>query len=543
MSQTNSTAASAGTVSLCVALSRITGFARTWAMAYALGATFLSSSYQVANNLPNQLYELVMGGMLVTAFLPVYIEMRRKGGRRGGREYASALFTLVVILLGIVSVAGMVFPQAIIYTQSFMSDQDAMGTAVLLFQFFSIQTVFYGASSVVSGLLNAHREYFWSSVAPIANNVIVIATFLLYAVVAPSHPAEALYIIALGNPLGVVAQFAIQVPHLHRAGIKLTFRLRMPAGALRETLRIGAPAMLVMGFSFVTVSVMNAASYCFADNGPSVIAYARLWYTLPYSFLAIPITTVMFTELSEMHAEGNIRGLVRGIQSGTAQIMFLLIPFMLYLIVFADPLVALYHMGAFEADRIGQIADFLAALALALPFYGVSSYLQKIFSTLRRMGVYAVLSIVSSVVQVVFTLGFAFGAQAGMALPLESVAWGSVLFYGVLDVSAFIYLRWFYPFLHFRSIFRASLRGLVMGGAGAVAGAAVLAGLQPLMGTAAQSIPGAFALLLVGGVVSLAVTFGIALKRDVPEAALVRSFADKFQRLGRRLLRRSGGRG
>ena len=91
MSQTNSTAASAGTVSLCVALSRITGFARTWAMAYALGATFLSSSYQVANNLPNQLYELVMGGMLVTAFLPVYIEMRRKGGRRGGREYASEI--------------------------------------------------------------------------------------------------------------------------------------------------------------------------------------------------------------------------------------------------------------------------------------------------------------------------------------------------------------------------------------------------------------------------------------------------------------------
>ena len=60
--------ASAGIMSVCVLLSRITGFARTWAMAFALGSTFLSSSYQVANNLPNMLYELVMAGMLVTAF-------------------------------------------------------------------------------------------------------------------------------------------------------------------------------------------------------------------------------------------------------------------------------------------------------------------------------------------------------------------------------------------------------------------------------------------------------------------------------------------
>lgn len=78
-------ARSAGIISICVALSRITGFIRTWSMAFALGATFLSSSYQVANNLPNQLYELVMGGMLVTAFLPVYISIKKKAGKEADR--------------------------------------------------------------------------------------------------------------------------------------------------------------------------------------------------------------------------------------------------------------------------------------------------------------------------------------------------------------------------------------------------------------------------------------------------------------------------
>ena len=64
-----------------IIISRITGFARTWVMGIAFGVSFLASSYNIANNLPNMLYELVMGGMLVTAFLPVYMEARRSGGR------------------------------------------------------------------------------------------------------------------------------------------------------------------------------------------------------------------------------------------------------------------------------------------------------------------------------------------------------------------------------------------------------------------------------------------------------------------------------
>ena len=132
---------SAALISICTIISRITGFARTWAMAFALGSTLLSSSYQVANTLPNQLYELVCGGMIVTAFLPVYVSVKKKLGQRAGNEYASNLLTLVVLLLGAVSLLCMLFPSAAIYTQSFYSDQSQMATSVFFFQFFAIQIV------------------------------------------------------------------------------------------------------------------------------------------------------------------------------------------------------------------------------------------------------------------------------------------------------------------------------------------------------------------------------------------------------------------
>lgn len=529
-----SVAKSASIISICVAISRITGFARTWSMAFALGATFLSSSYQVANNLPNQLYELVMGGMLVTAFLPVYISIKKKSGDRASNEYASNLLTLVVLALGVVTALCMIFPQAIVYTQSFMTEQSDMGTAVLLFQFFAIQTVFYGASTMLSGLLNANREYLWSSAAPIFNNLVVIATFLVYAVMAPGNPEGALYVIAIGNPAGVLLQVLIQLPALKRCGIRLRPRVSLSDPGLKETLSLGIPAVAITVFSFITVSVMNAASYAFADNGPSVIAYARLWYTLPYSFLAIPITTAMFTELSDMQSDGNIAGVMKGVQTGTCQILFLLAPFMLYLIVFAEPLVTLYHTGAFTADRIGQIAGFLGGLALALPFYGVLAYMQKVFSSIRRLGVFAWFNVIASVIQVVLTLGAAYGFQAGIPVPIESIAWASAIYYVVVDGLSLIYLRVRFGGFSILAILRSLLLGLVLGALGALAGAAVLFGCSLLFAESMSQIWAALICVISGGIVSLAVTFGIALAAKIPDAALINSFASAFtRRLGR----------
>ncbi len=517
-------ARSASIISICVALSRITGFIRTWSMAFALGATFLASSYQVANNLPNQLYELVMGGMLVTAFLPVYLSVKKKAGTEASNAFASNLLTLVILVLGVVTALCMIFPQAIVYTQSFMTEQSDMGTAVLLFQFFAIQTVFYGASTILSGLLNANREYLWSSVAPIFNNLVVIATFVAYAVVAPTNPEAALYIIAVGNPAGVLLQVLIQIPALARCGIRLRPRVDLKDPWLMDAVKLGVPAIAVTIFSFVTVSVMNAASYAFADNGPSVIAYARLWYTLPYSFLAIPITTAMFTELSDMHAEGNVAGVMRGVQTGTCQILFLLAPFMLYLIVFASPLVTLYHTGAFTADRIGQIAGFLAALALALPFYGVLAYMQKVFSSVRKLGVFAWFNVIASVIQVVLTLGAAWAFQAGVPVPIESIAWASAVFYLVADVLSLIYLKAKFGGFSMLAILRSFALGLILGALGAVAGGAVLFGFEQVFAAEMTEIWAAFVCIVAGGVVSLIVTFGIALAAKMPEAALIRSF-------------------
>jgi putative peptidoglycan lipid II flippase len=526
------TARNATIISICTIISRITGFARTWAMAFALGATFLSSSYQVANNLPNQLYELVMGGMLATAFLPVYMSTKKQIGKKADTTYASNLLSIVVVGLGVLALICILFPAQIVYTQTFFSNQEEMQTSVFFFQIFAIQIVFYGASAIISGLLNANRDYIWGAIAPVFNNIIVIATFLIYAALAPTNQTLALWVVAIGNPLGVFVQLAVQLPGLKRNGIRLKFHINLKDPHIRETAALGLPALFITVLGFITVSVANAASYTFAENGPSVIAYSRLWFTFPYSFLAVPVATTMFTELSAMQAARNDKGVAKGILAGTSQIMFLMIPCAMYLIVFAEPLVTLYHVGAFTQDAIAQIQQYLAVMAIALPFYGVNTFIQMIFSSIRKMKACSVFMFAGSAAQVAAILAGVAAQNAGLPASINIIALATFISYFVSDGLAFAYLSKKYSKLGFsiKQLLKSCGKATICGLAGAIVGGAIFWALSAFVASPTGSIGLSLAYVIVAGLISIAVTFAPAIKFNFPEAAFVISIANKITR-------------
>ena len=518
---------SATLISACVLLSRITGFFRTWAMAFAMGSTLLASSYQVANNLPMMLYDMVIGGMLVTAFLPVYVSVKKDLGEKGGNEYASNLLTLTVIFVGAVSLLCSIFAPQLIFTQSFLSNQEAMGTSVFFFRFFAFQILFYAAGSIVSGLLNAHRDFLWSSIAPVFNNIVVIITFVLYALVAPNNPEAALWIIAIGNPLGVLLQLSIQLPALKRNGIHIRPRINLRDPALKETLSIGIPAVVVMVTSFMVVSVQNAAAYFVADNGPSIIAYARLWFTLPYAFLAVPITTAMFTELSELHANMNMDGFRAAIVNGARQIFFLTIPFAMFLVIFAYPLVNLYHAGAFTSEHVEGVATYLVFVAISLPFYGVNTYLQKAFSALRQLKRYAVYNIICTALQITFTLALATQPMFDWHVRMAIIALGDTLFFAVSDLLCAAYLHKTYGDFGIKKLATSIVQGLTLGALGTIAGLGVLVGLNAIAPYAGNILL-SLLYIVIAGSTAVAASFGVAIYRKVDA---VQPLANLFERI------------
>ncbi len=522
---------SALVISVCVMISRITGFIRTWAMGFAMGTTLLSSSYQVACNLPNQLYELVMGGMLVTAFLPVYMSLKAREGQRRASEYASTLLGIVVVALGAISVLCSVFAPQVVYTQMFLNSAGDRELVTYFFRFFAIQLLFYGISAVLGGILNAERDYLWSSAAPIANNVVVIAVMIAYVFIAPGNPDLGIEVIAIGTPLGVLTQMLILVPPIVRSGVRLRPRIDLHDPALRETLSLGLATIVVTVCSFVTVSVQNSAAMAVNTAGSSVLYYARQWFTLPYAFLSVPLTTTLFTELSDMAARGDREAVRESIVLGSRQSLFFMVPFALYLMTFAVPLVSLFCAGEFTEQSVRMVADYLRWMAVSLPFYALFMFMQKAFSAIRRMRFYAIVNVVVSVIQVVFTLLLPLGVGPWGGMGIDGIAVAQTMFFAFGDVGCYLFLRRYFGRIGMRSILRCALVSLALGAAGSAVGALVLAGLGALFGPVGSSIAKALAYVVAGGLPALAVTYGLSLALHVPESRYLSQVFARFRRV------------
>ena len=517
-------------ISVCVAISRITGFIRTWAMGLAMGTTLLSSSYQVACNLPNQLYELVMGGMLVTAFLPVYVSLRKREGEERANQYASTLMGIVLVFLGVVALLATLFAPQVVWTQMFFSPSGDRELVVYFFRFFAVQLLFYGVYAVAGGLLNSRSDYFWSSAAPIANNIVVIFAMFVYYFVSADSPDFAKLVLAVGTPLGVFVQMAMQVPALAKNGVHLKpWRINLHDPALRETLALGIPTLVVTLCSFATVSVQNAAAMAVSDAGSSVLYYARQWFTLPYAFLAVPVTTTLFTELAGMVADRDDAAVRRTIISGTQQNFFSMVPFMLYLIVFAVPLVSLFRAGSFDWTSVSLVSGYLAVMALSLPFYACFLFMQKVFSALRAMKQYAVCNLVVSVVQVVLTIVLCLGAGSWSGFGLAGVALAQIAFFVLGTVWCYAYLSKRLGGIGLKTLVGSFVSSLLVGAAGAAVGAVLIWALQAfVMPIEAGGIPWALACIVVGGLASLVVTYGLGVVLHVPGSAFIGRIVARF---------------
>ena len=517
--------------SLLVIISRITGFGRTMAQANALSGALMSvaSCYTVASNLPNMLYELVMGGMLITSFLPVYLSVRGKLGRTGAAAYASNLLSLVLIVMGVLSVACLIFAAPIVWTQSAGADAAFdFELAVWFFRFFAFEVILYGMSSVISGVLNAERDYWWSTAAPIVNNVITIASFSLYAFLVKGGVVgwrEALIILAVGNPLGVAAQVFIQLPALRRHGVRLRFRVDLHDPAIKETLTIGLPTLIIMLSSFPTNAVQSSCALQVTANGAAISYYARVWYVLPYSILVIPITTALFTELSNYRVAERMDAYRRTVASGIRKVGFTTIPCMLLLMTFAPYLVAV--LGGLDAEDAMLTATYLQVQSLALPFYGVSTYLQKVCSSLMRMKIYMVASVVAAVIQVAFCIVLTpiYGLYV---VPLSS----TFLFIAV-DVISLISIRREIGAFGLRSIVVPSLRAFGFGLLGSAVGWVVLHVLTFVLGEPSGTLMGI--LFVAGaGIPAIVASFGAAYMMGVSESPFFDGIFRRISRLPKR---------
>jgi len=526
-----SIARSTATMSVATTLSRVTGFVRMWAMALALGATGLTSAYNVANNIPNMVFELVAGGILSSLFIPTFMQVKAERGDDGAWKFASHVFNIFVLVLGVVAVIGTLFPQPFIWTQTFRdtgADTEAVRQAgEFFFRFFAIQVVVYGGGMVMQGLLNAQRRYLWPALGPVFNNLVVIATMLVVATMPLDKTS--MTVLGVGTTLGVVAMFAVMVPSLVRSEFRYTPAIGWRDPAVRRMMVLAVPTLIYVVTNLVAVSFRNASALAVAPNGPSILMYAWTFYQLPYGILAVALATAVFTEMSEAAGNADKHEFRTTFSRGLRGTALLILPASALLIALAVPLSSLYLIGRFHASDVPVVASALRWWAVGLVFFACMMFVLRAFYSLRDTRTPMLVNLATTTVHIggylVLTTGL--GAWAGLGINGVPIADG--IFYALQFGVLALLLRKRVGGFDLRGFSSSFVR---MALASAVAGAVAFA-LARALEPVADGVAGALLQLAIAGTAGIAVAFGAARLMGVHEVgAITRVVSRKLRRRG-----------
>jgi putative peptidoglycan lipid II flippase len=237
---------SSAIVGIGTALSRVTGFLRVAAIAYALGVTATAGVYSYANETPNIVYELLLGGVLTATLVPQFVRHLQQRDE----DATSAVVTVSMLALVAITIIGILLAPLIvdIYTLRVSgpgrAEQQELATKLL--RLFMPQMLFYGFTALATALLRARRRFAAAAFAPVLNNVVVIAIFLAlprvfdgpFTVRRVDNDTGLVLLLGLGTTAGVAAMALALIPALRGARVHLRFLASWKHAAVRTLIRL-----------------------------------------------------------------------------------------------------------------------------------------------------------------------------------------------------------------------------------------------------------------------------------------------------------------
>ena len=304
--------AKAGQVGTFTLASRLLGFLRWVVQAATVGSGAMAGAYSSANQIPNVFYEVVVGGALAGTVVPLLAGAIAHGKCEKVRETASGLLGLTLAVLVPLAVLMALFAEPL--AQLLVTSDTRMGAdkaaiaywggshqlVVAFLRMFALQIPLYGLGVVLTGVLQAYNRFTWPALAPIFSSLVVMLTYGIYgALIDAGHYAQAVLTLGWGTTAGVAALSLPLLWPVHRLGLGLRARLRLPAGTftqLRSLAGAGIAALIAQQISVLTV-VAVARRYGSAGT-IAIYQYTQAIYVLPYAVLAVPLATVVYPQLA-----------------------------------------------------------------------------------------------------------------------------------------------------------------------------------------------------------------------------------------------------
>ena len=364
------------------ALSRLTGFARVFALAYAIGQSPLADLYTKANFAPNLIFELVVGGVLSATLVPLFVDAREKRDDEATSVLLSVGFvasaTLSLVALAITFIVDLGWTA---HLEGLAGDQTEALTrfhiVTGLLYLMLPQILFYGISSLSTAYLNANRRYRTAAFAPVLTNLFTIVAFIVIGVqlqgesailAATDRNLSALIWLGLGTTGGIVAMTIPMMLEVRRSEADISFLPRFRHRTIRRMTRLST---WTFGYVIANQLAMLSVIVFLGDN--KRYADAFVFFQLPHGLVAVSIMTTMTPELASAAARHDYQALADRFVKGLRLLAVLIIPAAVGYVILATPITSFLARGNFSQEDARLTGHVVAAFAVGLPAF--STYL------------------------------------------------------------------------------------------------------------------------------------------------------------------------
>ena len=378
-------------------VSRILGFARAVLLAVAIGVTTdAADAFGVANQLPNSVYAIIVGGVLNAVMVPTLVKARAASD--GGKGYVDRFVTLAITVFFFTTLLFTIASPFLVrvYTSGWSEEQLALATA---FAYWCLpQLFFYGLYSILGEVLNSRKAFGPFMWAPVLNNVVSLVGLAAFIAIFAADPTgtrsisewgpEQIALLAGSATAGVAAQALILLVSWKRIGLKLNLNFKWRGFGLGPALKAASWSLAMVVVSQIGGLVQTAvASTAAVDRGSgiavaSVAAAAIAWliFMLPHSVVTVSIATAYFTRMAEHQQAGKMNEFKQDLTTALRVIAMVSVIASAVLIVLSYP-VARVFVGEYPATA--ALGNVIAAFMIGLLPFSFVYMMQRAFFALE----------------------------------------------------------------------------------------------------------------------------------------------------------------
>ncbi len=403
-------AGGASRVASGIALSRMLGFLREMALAYFFGAGPHADVFRTALRGPNLLQNLLGEQTLSASFIPVYSRLLAAGRREEAGRFAGAIFGLLLATAGVLTLIGVLLAEPIVslLAPGYLGDPARVAAGELSIDRFPLavravriifpMTGILVLSAWALGVLNSHRRFFISYMAPALWNAAIIAALFLVAgtltertvgpgasVFGPAEQSRLVIAACLGALVGGLLQFAVQVPWVLRSlqGFRLSLSVRVEG--VREALRTFTPLLAGRGAVQISGYLDFFLASFLAAGAVAALGWAQSLYLLPIGLFGMSVAAAELPELARSSHAGSPEAMLERVRSGFGQMTFLTVPSAVGFLVFGYLIIAaLFRRGAFGVADNWLVYLVLVGYSLGLVASTTSRLLNNVFYALGQ---------------------------------------------------------------------------------------------------------------------------------------------------------------